>query len=628
MALTKNNTKVTNIQELADIVVDQATTVKALFDKSNTDIKTYINDTLTVELDALDAANVKKIGDQIIVGIKTFSSSPIVPTPTTDMQVANKAYVLSQSPLSIANGSITDLKLSNAEGDIKNRLSTYMAETAKKTVYTPVPDAATSPTATISAGGSVDTGTHNYIVTFVTADGETGFTALAPTPTTAVTTAGNNTVNLASIPLGATGTTARKIYRMSSLLPLRYYVLLATIANNTATTYTDAAADASLPTTGMQSKWNTTAGKLFVGDTMAGYIGESNTLLGMRGLELLTTGFDNTGMGMGVFSAMTSGYNNSAFGVNALLANTSGLNNTALGVHALQNSVSGSSNTAIGVYTLEFNVTGEANVAIGVGSMLDNSSGSKNTAVGVNSLANNTIGIENVAIGMGALETNSIGLDNVAVGYNALHANTASGNTAIGYNALLNNTSGDNNVAIGLNSLQVNTTGYNNLALGSNSLKVSATGFNNTALGANSLLANIGGYNNSAIGLSALQSNISGSANTAIGINSLLLATNSNNTAVGFSSGSTVTTGTDNTLIGNNADVITATFYRATAIGSGAKVAASDTMQLGDVNLTNVSSHGDFEAQDIGDGFVCKSPNGTRHRITVSDANAIVVTLL
>jgi microcystin-dependent protein len=32
-------------------------------------------------------------GDQTISGIKTFTSSPIVPTPTTDSQAANKAYV-------------------------------------------------------------------------------------------------------------------------------------------------------------------------------------------------------------------------------------------------------------------------------------------------------------------------------------------------------------------------------------------------------------------------------------------------------------------------------------------------------------------------------------------------------
>ena len=32
-------------------------------------------------------------GDQTVAGIKTFSSSPIVPTPTTDMQTATKKYI-------------------------------------------------------------------------------------------------------------------------------------------------------------------------------------------------------------------------------------------------------------------------------------------------------------------------------------------------------------------------------------------------------------------------------------------------------------------------------------------------------------------------------------------------------
>lgn len=37
--------------------------------------------------------NVKLSGNQTIAGVKTFSSSPIVPTPTTNTQVANKKYV-------------------------------------------------------------------------------------------------------------------------------------------------------------------------------------------------------------------------------------------------------------------------------------------------------------------------------------------------------------------------------------------------------------------------------------------------------------------------------------------------------------------------------------------------------
>jgi hypothetical protein len=44
-------------------------------------------------LDGLDAENVKLTGDQTIPGVKTFSSSPVVPTPTTSGQAASKGYV-------------------------------------------------------------------------------------------------------------------------------------------------------------------------------------------------------------------------------------------------------------------------------------------------------------------------------------------------------------------------------------------------------------------------------------------------------------------------------------------------------------------------------------------------------
>ena len=43
---------------------------------------------------SFDPSNlVHKTGDEIIADVKTFTSSPIVPTPTTNMQVANKQYV-------------------------------------------------------------------------------------------------------------------------------------------------------------------------------------------------------------------------------------------------------------------------------------------------------------------------------------------------------------------------------------------------------------------------------------------------------------------------------------------------------------------------------------------------------
>lgn len=49
---------------------------------------TAVNDTITT----LDSAVVKKTGDQTIAGVKTFSSSPVIPAPTTDLQAATKKY--------------------------------------------------------------------------------------------------------------------------------------------------------------------------------------------------------------------------------------------------------------------------------------------------------------------------------------------------------------------------------------------------------------------------------------------------------------------------------------------------------------------------------------------------------
>ena len=56
-------------------------------------IRDYINDTIVTEIETLDSANVKLTGDQTVAGIKTFSASPIVLAPTTDLQPATKKYV-------------------------------------------------------------------------------------------------------------------------------------------------------------------------------------------------------------------------------------------------------------------------------------------------------------------------------------------------------------------------------------------------------------------------------------------------------------------------------------------------------------------------------------------------------
>lgn len=99
-------------------------------------------------------------------------------------------------------------------------------------------------TVALSTGaGNVNAGAHRYLATFVTADGETqgGDVSAA---VTVIDAAVNGKVSLSGIPLGGSFVTARKIYRTAA--GGSNYMLLATISDNTTTTYTDNIADASL----------------------------------------------------------------------------------------------------------------------------------------------------------------------------------------------------------------------------------------------------------------------------------------------------------------------------------------------------------------------------------------------
>lgn len=123
--------------------------------------------------------------------------------------------------------------------------------------YEPAP---TAPTVALApaAAGNVDNGDHRYLVTFVTADGETQGGVVSSVVTVADKTVAGK-VAVSGIPVGGSSVTARKLYRTAA--GGSTYMLLATIADNTATTYTDNTADASLgagaPTT------NTTGDPLF-----------------------------------------------------------------------------------------------------------------------------------------------------------------------------------------------------------------------------------------------------------------------------------------------------------------------------------------------------------------------------
>ena len=107
----------------------------------------------------------------------------------------------------------------------------------------PAPSAPTAALAATPVAGNVDNGAHRYLVTYVTADGETKAGVASSAVTVADKTV-NGQVALTNIPLGGASVTARKLYR--TLAGGTTYALLTTIANNTATTYTDNIADSAL----------------------------------------------------------------------------------------------------------------------------------------------------------------------------------------------------------------------------------------------------------------------------------------------------------------------------------------------------------------------------------------------
>jgi uncharacterized phiE125 gp8 family phage protein len=138
--------------------------------------------------------------------------------------------------LSLVTGPATE-PLTVQEVKTHLRLDTNPGETA--------PGAPTVALPAIAVAGNVDNGVHHYRVTFVTADGETEGGDISSV--TVVDKAVNGKVAVSAIPTGGSAVTARKLYRTVAAGPSGgAYLYLATIADNTTTTYTDNTADAGL----------------------------------------------------------------------------------------------------------------------------------------------------------------------------------------------------------------------------------------------------------------------------------------------------------------------------------------------------------------------------------------------
>lgn len=104
------------------------------------------------------------------------------------------------------------------------------------------PTAATAALAGLGAG-NVDTGTHSYVVTFVGEDASESESGVISNVVSSIS-GSNGQIALTGIPLGSTAVVSRKLYRTSA--NGSSYKLLATISDNTTTTYADNLADSTL----------------------------------------------------------------------------------------------------------------------------------------------------------------------------------------------------------------------------------------------------------------------------------------------------------------------------------------------------------------------------------------------
>ena len=196
-------------------------------------------------------------------------------------------------------------------------------------------------------------------------------------------------------------------------------------------------------------------------------------------------------------------------------------------------------------------------------------------------------GLQNTQLGDDTFNNSTSGSNNTAIGYRAIYASNGSDNTALGTNALRNGVSST-------------VHGIFNTAIGSAALSLGDDGSFNTAIGGNSI------------------NRAQGSRNSGLGYRTLFFNTFGNdNTAVGYNAGDLNVSGSSNTLIGSEADVSAFSLSNATAIGANATVNASNKIQLGDTNITNVSTFGTITVGDI----TIPKTDGTANQVLETDGS-------
>lgn len=293
--------------------------------------------------------------------------------------------------------------------------------------------------ALVAGGSNLSVGTYHYGVAYATALGQTH---VAISSNSITTDAGNRKVQLSNIPTSADSrVTSRKLYR-SKVGEGQYSMwLLATINDNSTTTYLDDIADASL-----------TGGAPQGGGSGYFLPNTTNKFITTNGTRSMVLDSNLTTYGIGAGAAMTAG-REVVVGANAALNLTHGADQVIIGMGAAKNATSGLFNTVIGYGVCgDTSAMGAANTIVGRWAALS-ITGSSNTIMGGLAGSAMTSADQNVLIGTSAAAANSVNLstgdNNVVVGSNSGGVTSGSRNVVIGDNVWPPSSTASNQLSIG-----------------------------------------------------------------------------------------------------------------------------------------------------------------------------------
>ena len=350
---------------------------------------------------------------------------------------------------------------------------------------------------------------------------------------------------------------------------------------------------------------NTAVGALALAN-YAGTTFDNNTGVGYFNMIGLTTGYGNTSLGAETMFSVGSASNNTAIG-NQSLINTAGDNNVGVGARSGDGLTTGTNNTFLGTQAR----------TLGSSSTISNS-----TALGYDAVVstNNTIQLGNAAITdvktNGAITATKFKIPNGTASQFLMADGSVSNSAGVPYNGATTS------VNLGNNNLQANQITTNSLSVGNiNNLAVGMKGTGETNyFGNGSMAYSPGGFANTAFGTLTL-SETQGDENTALGSQAMRSnTTGAKNTAVGRASLGGNLTGSSNTAIGYNTRVGSNNLTNTTVIGANAIVSASNTIQLGDTNITSVKTSGKLTTGSI----TLPNTDGTSGQVLSTNGSGVV----